>query len=62
VSVSAELAIGCRCMIEPVRRLKALNGRADFGLREPTPDLARIVTAWPSLPEPIRRAMLAVIG
>jgi hypothetical protein len=26
------------------------------------PDLARIVAAWPTLPEPIRRAMLALIG
>jgi hypothetical protein len=25
-------------------------------------DLARIVAAWPSLPAPIRRAMLALIG
>ena len=25
-------------------------------------DLAKIVAAWPSLPEPIRRAMLALIG
>jgi hypothetical protein len=25
-------------------------------------DLARIVAAWPTLPEPIRRAMLALIG
>jgi hypothetical protein len=24
--------------------------------------LAKIVAAWPSLPEPIRRAMLALIG
>lgn len=24
------------------------------------PDLARIVAAWPTLPEPIRRAMLAL--
>jgi hypothetical protein len=25
------------------------------------PDLARIVAAWPDLPEPIRRAMLAMV-
>jgi hypothetical protein len=25
-------------------------------------DLARIVAAWPTLPEPIRRAMLALVG
>jgi hypothetical protein len=25
-------------------------------------DLAKIVATWPSLPEPIRRAMLALIG
>jgi hypothetical protein len=26
------------------------------------PDLARIVATWPTLPEPIRRATLALIG
>jgi hypothetical protein len=26
------------------------------------PDLARVVAAWPALPESIRRAMLALIG
>jgi hypothetical protein len=26
------------------------------------PDLAAILDAWPTLPEPIRRAMLALVG
>ena len=26
------------------------------------PDLSRIVAAWPTLPEPIRRAVLALVG
>jgi hypothetical protein len=26
------------------------------------PDLQRLIDAWPTLPEPIRRAMLALIG
>jgi hypothetical protein len=26
------------------------------------PDLTRIIDAWPSLPEPIRRAMLALLS
>jgi hypothetical protein len=26
------------------------------------PDLVRIIDAWPALPEPIRRAMLALIS
>jgi hypothetical protein len=26
------------------------------------PDLVRIVGAWPTLPEPIRRAILALVG
>ncbi len=26
------------------------------------PDLARVVSAWPDLPDAIRRAMLALIG
>jgi hypothetical protein len=29
---------------------------------ESDPSLTKIVAAWPSLPEPIRRAMLALIG
>jgi hypothetical protein len=29
---------------------------------EDYPDLARIVAAWPALPEPIRRAMLALVA
>jgi hypothetical protein len=29
---------------------------------ESCPDLARIVHAWPTLPEPIRRAVLALIA
>jgi hypothetical protein len=28
---------------------------------EKDPDLARIITAWPMLSEPIRRAMLALV-
>jgi hypothetical protein len=28
----------------------------------PDPDLARIVAAWPELPEPIRRAVLALVA
>jgi hypothetical protein len=26
------------------------------------PNLVKVIEAWPSLPEPIRRAMLALIG
>lgn len=26
------------------------------------PEVARVVAAWPNLPEPIRRAMLALVG
>jgi hypothetical protein len=26
------------------------------------PDLARLIDAWPSLPDPIRRAMLALVA
>ncbi|HJZ54481.1 MAG TPA: hypothetical protein VKE74_05960 [Gemmataceae bacterium] len=26
------------------------------------PELARVVGAWPNLPEPIRRAVLALVG
>jgi hypothetical protein len=35
----------------------------DFGELPPTdPDLARVVEAWPTLPDPIRRAMMALLG
>jgi hypothetical protein len=37
-----------------VGRTNAESGALD-------PDLAKIVAAWPSLPEPIRRAVLALI-
>ncbi len=30
--------------------------------RPADPDLARVTAAWPNLPEPIRRAALALIG
>jgi hypothetical protein len=26
------------------------------------PNLARVIVAWPNLPEPIRRAVLALVG
>jgi hypothetical protein len=26
------------------------------------PELARVIAAWPELPEPMRRAVLALIG
>ncbi len=26
------------------------------------PDLARVVAAWPDLPEPLRRAVMALVG
>jgi len=29
---------------------------------ETDPALTRIIAAWPTLPEPIRRAMLALVG
>ena len=47
------------------------NGPSDAPTLNPTswgadrpvdPDLRRVVDAWPTLPEPIRRAMLALVG
>jgi hypothetical protein len=37
---------------------------ADAGIapNPPTSDLARVVSAWPDLPEAIRRAVLALVG
>jgi hypothetical protein len=57
--------------VTPDNRLgkKTSDGDAESGARPdgdglPTstdPDLARLVAAWPMLPEPIRRAVLALI-
>jgi len=50
----------------PSRNLtRAQQKRQPGGNRNPPqveidPDLARILDAWPTLPEPIRRAMLAL--
>ena len=41
-----------------------LTGTADNAcalLRETDPDLARVIDAWPSLPEAIKRAVLALV-
>ena len=35
--------------------------RPDRALTKPDPDLARVVAAWPALPEPLRRAVLALV-
>jgi hypothetical protein len=34
----------------------------DTGFDTTDPNLAKVIDAWPTLPEPIRRAMLALIG
>jgi hypothetical protein len=39
----------------------ASTRRSDSRTSALDPDLAKIVAAWPSLPEPIRRAVLALI-
>jgi hypothetical protein len=51
----------------PGKRQEATEGGAKSGAVSPDPsaadpDLARIVARWPALPEPVRRAMLALIG
>jgi hypothetical protein len=39
------------------------TGGAESGARVPAdPDLTRLVAAWPALPEPIKRAVLALVG
>ena len=51
--------------IPPKSALSAEDG-AESGApaltNPPNPDLARVVSAWPDLPEAIRRAVLALIG
>jgi hypothetical protein len=34
----------------------------DTGFDTSDPNLVKVIDAWPTLPEPIRRAMLALIG
>jgi hypothetical protein len=41
---------------------KTADAKSDALAAELPPELAKIVAAWPSLPEPIRRAMLALIA
>ncbi|MDY3559960.1 hypothetical protein R5W23_001158 [Gemmata sp. JC673] len=37
--------------------------RSSTGSSNPTdPELARVVTAWATLPDPIKRAILALVG
>ena len=38
------------------------GGAKSGAIAEIDPDLAALVAAWPTLPEPIRRAMLALIA
>jgi hypothetical protein len=40
----------------------AKSGSAAVEIRPIDPDLARVVTAWPELPEAIRRAVLALVN
>jgi hypothetical protein len=34
----------------------------DTGFDTTDPNLVKVIDAWPTLPDPIRRAMLALIG
>ena len=49
-----------RLKIRRENRWGAETGGVESGASDP--DLAKIIAAWPSLPEPIRRAMLALVG
>jgi hypothetical protein len=41
---------------------KKNDAQSDALCRVSDPDSAKVVAAWSTLPEPIRRAMLALIG
>jgi hypothetical protein len=41
---------------------QGLSTPVDTGIDTSDPNLAKVMNAWPTLPEPIRRAMLALIG
>ena len=38
------------------------SGAATGAVTPTDPELARVVEAWPTLPEPLRRAVLALVG
>jgi hypothetical protein len=42
--------------------LKDDDAQNDAHSQTVDPDLAKVIAAWPSLSEPIKRAMLALIG
>ena len=51
--------------LEPATKSSGHQGEADTGGAESgtvDPILAKIVAAWASLPQPVRRAMLALLG
>jgi hypothetical protein len=41
---------------------QGLSTPVDTGIDTVDPNLVKVIDAWPTLPEPIRRAMLALIG
>jgi hypothetical protein len=45
-----------------LRQVPAARTRPLPNAAETDPDLARVVEAWPALPQAIRRAMLALVG
>lgn len=51
-----------KCLEKP--HLSGVGGAESGALAQKAldPDLSRILAAWPTLPEPIRRAVLALVG
>ena len=45
----------------PVSRERKIEGAAVSFARRLDPDLAAVVDAWPSLPEPIRAGIIAMV-
>ncbi len=48
--------------LKKLLRLAVLVEQAQRCRPKIDPDLARVIDTWPALPEPIRRAILALIG
>jgi hypothetical protein len=52
-----------RCADSQNLSANPVSGNAvDTGFDTSDPNLVKVIDAWPTLPEPIRRAMLALIG
>jgi hypothetical protein len=66
----AAVAAGVRCGAEEIRTAAIFSGNpsplhpgsAESGAPATDPDLAAVMAAWPDLPDPVRRGILAMVA